>query len=233
MNAQSKVLTALIAALAVSTTVIAQPNTRLIARIDARFDSPDLKIGIGFSDNDPHRSYRYSREEERLLVALHQTRLDLRELKQNRANLMDRLEEMYSCRHFSRKQVRRMEWQIKEINRDIRDTQRELAMLEREWQTASHRETCSMDDHFRYLEQNYRLSPNRLNLQNGRFRYSEQSKEAARLNPDNNRGSLERHTIPQNYAMATPSNTLSQTDLDEYYQKKQARIDALKNRTIQ
>lgn len=203
------------------------------------FDSSALAIGVGFSfpvvEGRHAKSapqYRYTKEEEELLVQIQQAKTEIKDMKKKRADIEEQIDEFYQTNDDAdnspelAKNMRRinyLERKLKDLDRQITDAQDDLKELQQDWKKFQV-DSRPVEDHIVYLQQNYRYSPYGLRLNGGYFNYYD--------TPYVYHYYHERNYNPPQY---NNNQTQSQSveDKKAFAEKKKKRLEELKNRTLQ
>ncbi len=203
----------------------------------SNFESSAFIIGMEFSipiierqQSAPVQAtttpYKFSSEEEELLIQIQQIQTELTQMKTKRKQMQEEIDIFYSSNEYDESnkdftakynQAKFKESQIVIIDRKITEAQKNLDSLNQKWQTA-HADNQPVETQVVYLQQNYVYSPYGVHYKNG-FLYRRNSQPTMRYN----RGFDSNQAVNNN----SPLRAVDRTD---YEQKKNNAIKELGNR---
>lgn len=176
----------------------------------------------GYS-NKSHKKYRFSENEEKLLVKINAQERKIRELEFDREDIEEELDQLYDTKakygtpkyEAIQNKISNLERKLRRIERQIRREEDKLEDLETKWDRKN-RDNTPVREHVQYLNNNYYNSPYGLRHNNGVFWYD-----------DNNH---DHTTIIYNDSEPTKTQTEQMEEKKEYLDKKREYINKIKQR---
>lgn len=148
-------------------------------------------VGLGFDLNARNEyrqpvtqtpsTYRYTQEEEGVLVEIDQIQSEIKEMKQKRKNLEYEIDQFYENNDFDEKspefikeyrRIKHLEQKVSDLNDQISEAQRNLKDRQNSWQERHAETTTTVEENIVYLHKNYPASPFGLGFSSGYFIYN-------------------------------------------------------------